>query len=710
LAWTALAGASSGLLAYLCSLRDYGVVASPNVSQLVREHYLGIIVSTNLKLAALLALAGAFWGSLAGAALAAAADALGRARPTRLACCAAGAAAFALVTAHRFASLLLEAPGTIATLWPYEITRLDLVYDHASPALLTGSAVLGGLGLVVPLGAVLLRERPRTFAALARENARSVSLAIGRGPFFYPTLSVLAFLAPLVVLPSREPLEPARPARPNFLVLMSDALREDRVEAWREGEPVMPHLAGLAARGTFFRSCFVPTARTTESLAALMTGCWPQEHGIRVSWPRSVHMPVAGLPAVLRAQGYETMAMGDWTATELPKLGFGFERSRTPPESWSLRTFVSRGGRATALLVSVHIPRGLLEWLAPEIAYYPGVEASGLVRAHVEEELDRAAAAGRPFFMTVFTANTHEPFSARGEEHRRFTGAGYHGKNRYGLWARTIADALAFGPGLMDPRDLEQLKAVYDAAARTFDDDVGALLERLARLGIEKNTIVLVFSDHGTAFYERGSFGHGNELVSDVANRIPLVVYDPRERAPVHRVDHVVRSIDVAPLVLDLASVARPASMEGVSLRPYIEKEGTDLGLVAYGETGLWISKQTWQEDELDFGFPGIEAMCQVTDWATGIITVDDRWLRLMIRAQQRMLRDDRWKLVYVPTRHGFMTRLYDVRQGDGSPDLASVHPEIAAHFLERLAAWLGREDASIWRDPLPPPGARRLP
>ena len=37
---------------------------------------------------------------------------------------------------------------------------------------------------------------------------------------------------------------------------------------------------------------------------------------------------------------------------------------------------------------------------------------------------------------------------------------------------------------------------------------------------------------------------------------------------------------------------------------PYVDSPGLDLGLVAYGETGLWIGKQKWQDSELDFGFP----------------------------------------------------------------------------------------------------------
>jgi arylsulfatase A-like enzyme len=692
----AAGGSLAGLALFLASLVEYGG-GSSRVSGLVLEHYLLVVVAANAKLAALLAGAGAFWGAAGGAALAS----LVRRPAGRLLAASVGALTFAVASFVSFIAALVDAPASVVVLWPYATSRLDPLYDAFPPGrlafLATGLVALLATPPVVAIGEELARRlRPLAWRRVA-------------GPGLIGATTVLGVAIPAALVAGRPSAPVHEPGpRPNVLVLITDSLRADRVEARRGDELVMPTLARLAHEGAHFTSCFVPTARTTESIVTLLTGTWGQTHGVRTSWTDETRLPVPALPAVLAGAGYETVVLGDWTATDLDRFHVGWEREVTPPESWKLPTFAARGGRLSGLVARAVVPERLLELAVPELAYAPGVDASRLVRRHVQDELERCAGSSRPFFMTVFTANTHAPFTARGDDHRHFSIPSYRGANRYALWARTIADSVDLQSRELARRELEQVEALYDAAARTFDEDLAATLADLDRLGLARDTIVVVLSDHGTAFYERGSFGQGNEIVSDVSNRIPLVVFDPRR--PAHRVfDHVVREVDLAPTILDLAGVPAPSSMEGVSLRPCIEA-GRDLGLVAYGETGLWIAKQPWQEEELDFGFPSVEDMCEVRDWSSGLINVGERWRRLLIRAQQRMVRTDRWKLVYVPTRSGYRVQLYDVTLGDAARDEASERPEVVLELMAVLAGWLGREPADVWCDPLPPPSRAARP
>jgi arylsulfatase A-like enzyme len=706
IAFSALGGAVSGLLAFGLSLFEYGNGGGESVRQAVLEHYLGYLVLCNAKLALCLAVAGAFWGTVAGVGLAALASLANR-RPGRAPSVAAGGAGLFVATFYELCRWLSDSPGSVATLWPYATSRLDVLYDHVLPWMLDLAAALTGSVLALLVLAALaaraatdLRSRlDATRAALERRLAAITRLVRPATPL----ILAIGAIGLGAAAGAREP----RDGRPNFVFLMSDSLRADRLDAKRGGEPVMPAVARLAEQGTSFRSCFVPIARTTESLVTLMTGTWPRTHGVRTSWEEARPLPVATLPATLAAAGYETIAIGDWSAPDFTKFSMGFARAHVPPETWSLKTFIGRGGRLTALLANLLVPGPIAEAFVPEVAYYPGIDVQALVRPHVVSELERCARGERPFFMTVFTGNTHAPFTPARGHHREFADASYHGPNRYGLWARTVDQALALQSESMRERDLLQLEAVYDASARTFDDEVAVVLERLAALGLESNTIVCVLSDHGTAFYERGSFGQGNEIVSDVSNRIPFVVHDPRSKVPAHAVEHIVREVDIAPTVLDLAGVAAPPSMEGRSLGPYLEGDPVDLHLRAYGETGLWIGKQAWQEEELDFGFPDIAAMSECNDWASGIFRIKPRWVRLMIRAQHRMVRDERWKLVYIPTRSGYRVKLYDVTKGDAGGDVSAENPEVTSQLLAVLRETLAREPAEALNEPLPPPRRR---
>jgi hypothetical protein len=272
---TTLGGAAAGLVAFLVSLLEYGASSSSEVAERAAlAHYKLLILGANLKLALVLVLVGAFWGAVAGAGLGALA-ALRRREARTLTCAGAGALAFGLALLHGFCTELVAAPESVVVLWPYDASRLDPLYDRLRPWMLTAGTAL----LLACVGALVLT------AALIRAP-RAIRKVVALLPRVRrPALAPMAGLVVLVPVPFI--LGTARAdhatARPNVLVLMSDTLRQDRTECARDGEPVMPSVQALAARGTTFRSCFVPIARTTESLATLMTGAWPQTHHVRSS-------------------------------------------------------------------------------------------------------------------------------------------------------------------------------------------------------------------------------------------------------------------------------------------------------------------------------------------------------------------------------------------------------------------------------------------
>lgn len=106
--------------------------------------------------------------------------------------------------------------------------------------------------------------------------------------------------------------------------------------------------------------------------------------------------------------------------------------------------------------------------------------------------------------------------------------------------------------------------ALYDGNLAWVDSEFGRLVEELKASGQWDDTIVIVTSDHGEAFWEHGVRGHGTHVYEEFV-RVPLVIrvpgVDPR------RVDHVVEVIDITPTILDLAGVFVPGgSTAGRSL------------------------------------------------------------------------------------------------------------------------------------------------
>ena len=104
----------------------------------------------------------------------------------------------------------------------------------------------------------------------------------------------------------------------------------------------------------------------------------------------------------------------------------------------------------------------------------------------------------------------------------------------------------------------------YDAGIAFMDAQLGILFDYLDRTGLAESTAVIITSDHGEAFGEHGLMGH--QALYDENLLVPLVVIAPGVKAG-HRVEEQVRSVDIAPTILDLAGLSPGDRRDGVSLK-----------------------------------------------------------------------------------------------------------------------------------------------
>ena len=136
------------------------------------------------------------------------------------------------------------------------------------------------------------------------------------------------------------------PKRPNILLIVSDD------QAWTDhgfmGHPTIrtPHLDRLAARSLCFTRAYVPSSLCCPSLASLITGRYPHQHGVVCNDPpRPAGLPSADfyrsnayraarerlssfleqtptLPRMLRDQGYLSFQSGKWWQNDYSRGGF----------------------------------------------------------------------------------------------------------------------------------------------------------------------------------------------------------------------------------------------------------------------------------------------------------------------------------------------------------------------------------------------------
>jgi arylsulfatase A-like enzyme len=224
----------------------------------------------------------------------------------------------------------------------------------------------------------------------------------------------------------------------------------------------------------------------------------------------------------------------------------------------------------------------------------------------------------------------------------------------------------------IDPKKLEgvqrtKLRAIYDEEIRFMDRELGRLLDAVRTRDGAENSIVVVVADHGEGLGDHEWWTHG--ILYQEQIRVPLIITAPGAPAG-RRVEHTVRTVDIAPTLLDLAGFAATASgtdddaLDGRSLVALFDENARDPEFTAYSDS---FSPMTYQT-------PTLDPMIVVTD-------ARDEILVSLVRAPYKYIHHHR-----VPSE----SELYRLDTDPGeSLNLARREPEVA----ERMRAELAQRD-----------------
>lgn len=578
---------------------------------------------------------------------------------------------------------MAQAPQLYVAAWyaqgGWRRTVQVLASDALHPGGVTALAAL--LGLAFLAGP---RARWGRWPDCARRAATAVRLPARRLAQIAAAALGLALLTLLVgSLPSAH----ARidDPRPNVLVLAADSLRADHLTP-----DVAPHLSALANLGTRFDCAYVSLPRTFPSWVTWLTGRHPHHHGIRSMFPRWEERArdFDALPERLARAGWATGVVSDYAGDIFSRVDSGFGAVNVP--EFDFRQLVRQRllERETPLLPLLHSRAGRVAFpVLREMndAADPEMLARDAIRTM------RSLEARGPFFLVVFFSTAHFPYAAPAPYYRRFTDDGYRGRFKYdkpvGLGQEAPADA----------RDERQVRALYTGAVSAIDDASQRVLDALEADHLAGKTIVVVTGDHGETLYDHGhGQGHGDHLFGDEGTHVPLVVVDPRvpsaPSTPRHATS-IVRDVDLAPTLYALTNVAPPADLDGQSLVPALTGQSIPRAL-AFAETGLWFTEDIpGLPGDLRLPYPGIARLTEVDTKHADEVVLRSSLRPLTIVAKHRMVRDERYKLVYVPARGGVRWLLYDTLEDPGETrDVARDHPEVLARMQAELWTWMRRD------------------
>jgi arylsulfatase A-like enzyme len=314
-----------------------------------------------------------------------------------------------------------------------------------------------------------------------------------------------------------------RTAPPQRVVLISvDTLRADHLGGYGYGRPTSPGIDALAREGVLFEDVSAPSPWTLPSHASLLTGLYPSRHGLKAH-DRYLPSTVPTLAALLGRAGFVTAGV-----VNSYNLGprFGLDRG--------FQEFLYVEEAADQVEPSTRITEQAMAWL----------------RQHRDRRL----------FLFVHYYDVHSDYRSRPRYEEQFV-APYRG-----VADGTTAQLMAYREGRvrLEGRDAAHLIDLYDAGLRQMDDELQRLFAFLRDEKLLDDTLLILTSDHGEEFLERGGVLHGRTQFQEVM-RVPLVMRGPGLPAG-RRVAAPVSLLDVMPTLLRRAEAEVPSGLDGEDL------------------------------------------------------------------------------------------------------------------------------------------------
>ncbi|MDQ5977041.1 MAG: hypothetical protein QG602_13 [Verrucomicrobiota bacterium] len=374
----------------------------------------------------------------------------------------------------------------------------------------------------------------------------------------------ILLLGALLTVPAMA-APPASAPRPNVLVILVDDLGWTDLGAYGATLAETPHLDRLAAEGARFTTAYVAYPRCVPSRFGLMTG----KHPTRFQGARDGMKLRPGrdttIGHVFSAAGYDTFYCGKWHLGEGPSgpAALGFKTAVAAGGAGATRSHFApyteargRGGESEKELI-----HGLED--APRDEY--------LADRQTDETMKfLGQARDQPFFAVLAFYAVHTPLEAKAEHVAHYQAKLAGQPKPEAVWEKERhAENL-----------LVQNNPVYGGMVRSVDENVGRLLAELDRLGLSRDTIVVVLSDHG------GLSARGNTREVATSNRplragkghlyegglrIPLLVRWPGRVAPAV-IGTPVISLDLIPTLADLTQLGTPLpqDLDGRSIAPLL--------------------------------------------------------------------------------------------------------------------------------------------
>jgi iduronate 2-sulfatase len=395
--------------------------------------------------------------------------------------------------------------------------------------------------------------------------------------------------------------KPSITQKPNILLICVDDLRPE-LNCFGAGYIISPNIDRLAAKGVSFLKHYVNAPSCGPSRYTLLTGQYgPSGNNAlflraeQISQKTGIIDP--SMPEWFRKHGYTTVSVGkvshhpggrggeDWNDSTIIEMPDAWVRHLCPVAEWEHPRGVMHG-----------LAHGEIRNNAGDMDVFQAAEGDDIIYpdgAITNEALNQikllTADEGKPFFLAIGIIKPHLPFGAPKSYFDRYEGVKlpsiphpqkpggrttWHGSNefmKYNRWDRNPISDTVFAV---------EVRRHYAACVSYADAQVGKILTELESTGADKNTIVVLWGDHGWHLGEHAIWGKHSLFEESLHS--PLIIHYPGMKHEGSKTSAMVETLDIFPTLCDLTGVAMPGFVQGVTLKGILENPDTT-GHIALG-------------------------------------------------------------------------------------------------------------------------------
>lgn len=398
--------------------------------------------------------------------------------------------------------------------------------------------------------------------------------------------------------------------KPNILFIAVDDLKP-LLNSYGQSFMHTPHIDALANNGVLFTNAHCQQAVCGPSRASLLTGMRPDYTGV---WDlktrmRDINPDILSLPQYFKENGYTSVAIGklydprcidkdyDTPSWSIP---YSISSSYNYPREYGPMAISRYAGKESKEIVE-KLKQEAIESGVKDINQYikerykPSTECvdlpddaylDGQVCNNALEYMEELSEQDDPFFLAIGFHRPHLPFAVPKKywdlydrnkvqlaEYQEAVKDGvdiaYHNHGELSSFTDipTVESVSDIFSNLLPEDKQRELIHGYYASVSFIDTQVGRITKRLKELGLDENTIIVLWGDHGWHLGDHALWHKHTNF--EQATRVPFIISYPAIEKGEY--NHPVEFVDIFPTLCDASGLEIPTHLQGESLVPALE-------------------------------------------------------------------------------------------------------------------------------------------